>query len=373
MMELSVPQTEIAPAEFPPNLLPLLRCSRDAGPLVIGGEITSGAAGIVQARLHCGTCAAEYRIEDGIARLIQGRLSHEDEYEMATRDAQYVSTRPGPFIPFAFGWRSELSDLLEIPPHLTELKPSGCLVLEIGCGDGRFTILMAQLGARILAIDFSIGALRTLAWRLLSGAAPTAYELKRRSSVGDLRGQVGLVHADASNFHVAPGSFQRALSTTPLDSRDQRMAMYGAIANALTDDGRFIGSVENDDLSRRLLGLPIARRYDNGIFIQHFRSETMRREAAPYFSKLRIRPIRPRIPFIRRLPLKWATWISRAVGKMPALRQLSEILLLRAESPVRPPVEGVKRQGNRLTKGFFRWHMARTAAKESVWDGSERV
>src|SRR5712692_7319231 len=341
MLESRVEQTDVASAEFPRDLLPLLRCSRDAGPLVIAAEVRSGGVGIVEARLRCGTCAAEYRIEEGIARLMEeGTLTPEDEHEIAVRDAWHVRTRPGPFVPPAFGWRSELSDLLEIPPHLAQLEPTNCRVLEFGCGDGRFTMLMAQMGARVLAVDFWIDSLRILAWRLPSGVAPTAYQPVHRCSALDLGGHVGLVQAHASHFHVAHRSFDRAFSTTPLDSRDERMAMYRTIADALTDEGRFVGSLEHDHLSRRLLGLPIARRYSRGgIFIEHSDIATMRREAAPYFSKLRIRPIRPRVPFVRRLPLAWAVRVLRTVGAMPVLRNLGEILLLRAERPVRPPVE----------------------------------
>jgi SAM-dependent methyltransferase len=370
MMERSAEQVGVVSAQFPPDLLPVLRCSRDAGPLVIASEVRSGALGIVQACLRCRTCAAEYRIEDGIARLMKGTLAPEDEHEMAIRDAQHDGTPPDPFVPFAFGWRSELSDLLEIPPHLAELEPANRTVLEFGCGDGRLTMLMAQMGARILAVDFSINTLRALAWRLPSGSAPTAYQTAHRCSAVDLRGHVGLVQADASHFHVAHRSFERALSTTPLDSRDQRMAMYRTIANALTDDGRFVGSVEHDDLTRQLFGLPMARRYDNGIFIEHFEIETMRREAAPYFSKLRIRPIRPRVPFVRRLPLAWAVRVSRTVGAMPILRKLGEILLLRAECPVRPPVEGAKRRGSKLARSFFRWYMGKIG-KDPLWEDNE--
>ena len=374
MLKSSTEHTGVVSAEFPRDLLLLLRCSRDAGPLVITAELQSGAVGIIEARLRCGTCAAEYRIKDGIARLMEGTLTAESEHELASRDAGYACTPPGPFVPPAVGWRSELSDLLEIPDHLAALEPlDNCRVLELGCGDGRFTMLMAQMGARILAIDFSINGLRKLAWRLPSGIAPTAYRPGHRYSVADLRGNIGLVQADASHFRVAHRSFDRALSATPLASRDQRMSMYRSIADALTDEGRYIGGVEHDDLTRRLLGLPIARRYSQGgIFLEHFDIATMRREAAPYFSKLRIRPIRPRVPFAPRLPLAWAVGVSRTIGAMPVLRRLGEILLLRAECPVRPPVEGVHRPGRTLAKAFFFWYR-RKMGLEPVWEGHERV
>ncbi len=372
MRESSIQQVAVVSAEFPRHFLALLRCSHDAGPLILAAELQSGGVGLVQARLRCAVCDAEYRIEDGIANLMSGALTSEEQYEMAIRDSQHSSPRPGPFVPPASGWRSKLSDLLEIPHHLSELQPRGCNVLEIGCGDGRFTMLMAQMGASVLAVDFSVDSLRTLGSSLPSGIAPTAYRLRHLCSPSDLRGRVALVRADASHFHVAPRSFDRAFSTTPLDSRKERLAMYRSIAEALTDDGRYVGSVENDDLTRRLLGLPLARRYSSGIFIEHFDVRKLRREAAPWFSILRIRPIRPRLPFIHHLPSNWALRLSHLATATPVLRQLGEILLFRAERPVRQPTEGIHRRGSKLAKCLFRWYMRRMG-KPPLWEDNEPV
>ncbi len=357
---------------FPRDMLHLLRCSHDAGPLIVAEEFRSTPAGIIAAILRCGFCAAEYRIANGIACLMNGPLTAENEHEISIREAEYSGMPAASFVPPDQGWRSELSDLLEVPAHLEGLEPlENRLVLEIGCGDGRFTMLMAQRGARVLAVDFSLSALQKLASWLPSGLAPTTYRTPRYQAQ-DFRGRIGLVQADASRLHLAPRSFDRALSATPLDGRDERMAMYAAIADALSDGGRFVGSLEHDDLSRRILGLPVARRYSpGGIFIEHFDVPTMCREAAPYFSRMTIRPIRPRIPFMHKLPLKWGARLASWTGVVPGLRNLGEILLMRAECPVRPPVEGLKRPGSSLIKGFYRWYIQKKGHLP-VW-GSEPV
>ncbi len=373
MLETGTEQTTIC-TQFPRDLLPLLRCSRDGGQLAVSFELRSGPIGIIEAGLLCCTCSAEYTIKEGIARLMIDTRLPEDEHEMAVRDKEHAQIRPSPFVPPSVGWRSELSDRLEIPPFLDALAPLGhCRVLEIGCGDGRFTMLMAQLRAQILAVDFSINALRKLAWRLPSGLAPTSYRLRGDEGV-DLSPRVGLVQAHASHFYVAPRRFDRALCTTPLDGRDQRMAMYRTISDALKDEGVFVGGGEHDDLTRRLLGLPIARRYSRGgIFIEHFDKATLLREAAPFFMDLDMRPIRPRVPFARRLPLAWAAGISRMAGAIPIVRHLGEILLLRAQRPIRLSVAGgVNRRGSKLVKGLFHWY-ARKLGKEPVWGSDERV
>ena len=66
----------------------------------------------------------------------------------------YDCSNPKPFVPPAEGWRSALSDRLEVPAHLKALHASPShLVLELACGDGRFTSLIAKTGAGILAVE----------------------------------------------------------------------------------------------------------------------------------------------------------------------------------------------------------------------------
>jgi SAM-dependent methyltransferase len=344
--------------EFPRDLLELLRCHRDDQPLAVEGEPRLGPVGIVDARLRCPRCGATLSIEGGIARLLDGGLSAEDAHEITLRDAEYAGGTPAPFVPPATGWRSATNDRIEIAPFLAELEPlRDRLVLEIGCGDGRLTMLMAQRGARVLAVDFSLNALRKMAGWLPSGMAPTGFPQTGPAVGADLRGRIGLVQANASRLRLAPRRFDRALSTTPLDSREQRLALYHTTADALADDGRFIGSVEHDDLLHRAFGQPLARRYEaGGIFIEHFDRAAVHRECAPYFHAVRLRPIRPYVPLARRLPPRSLVPLSRLISALPGLRELGQILLFRAERPVRPPVEGTRRPGNRLVKALSGWY-----------------
>ena len=283
------------------------------------------------------------------------QLSAEDQHEMNIRDAiDYDSKNQGPFMPPPDGWRSALSDMLEIPEHLNELKSSRSnTVLELACGDGRFTALIAQTGARILAVDFSINALRLLAHRLPAGA------------------RVGRVHADINHLHVASRSFDRALSLTPLDSRDERMSMYRMIAVALNDDGRYVASVEHDDLNRRLVGLPLARRYSrDGILIEHLTAKTMRREAAPYFSELRIRPIRPRVPLLRNCRAVWHC-PSCAYCRASDRRAIRGIASIDCATSCATSAEGEYLHSNWIAKTGYRTYM-RLKKHKPLW-GEESV
>jgi len=357
---------------FPRKFLPLLRCIRDSGQLSICREARSDDDAIVEGSMRCVECSQEYPIENGVVRLMTDALTQETQHEILLKDEEYEAM-PEVFVPPASGWRSIFADQIEIPPHLEALHPlENCRVLELGCGDGRFTLLMAQMGAEVLAVDFSFAALRKVGNHLLSGVAPTTYKLASPRTVGGFVGKVGLVQADASNLQVAPRSFDRALSATPLDSRDERMKMFRMVAESLTDDGRYVGGVEYDDLYRKLFGMPLVRRYNpDGILIEHLDFPTMRREAAPYFCRLRMQTIRARVPLVeqklaKRLPAL-SVAVSRIVCALPGFKHLGELLLLSAERPRRLPIEGARRPGFVAAKNLYRWYR-RLQGKETMWD-----
>ena len=86
--------------QFPRDMVPLLRCNNDAGELAIAKELRGDDHGVLDAVLRCKGCGAEFRTEDGIARLLPNQLSPEDKQEMSIRDTiDYYFTNPGPFVP----------------------------------------------------------------------------------------------------------------------------------------------------------------------------------------------------------------------------------------------------------------------------------
>ena len=146
--------------KFPKCFLSSLRCINDAGPLLLRETADADDTGITNGNLYCETCSRAYPIQDGILRLMAGSLTEESQHEIELLNQAYGSM-PETFEPAAVGWRSELNDQVEIAPHLDglQLRP-GHNVLEIGCGDGRYTVLMSQLGGHVLAFDFCIAALK---------------------------------------------------------------------------------------------------------------------------------------------------------------------------------------------------------------------
>ncbi len=352
---------------FPRSLLRLLRCIYDADELTVARETSGDSSGIQDGTLRCVRCSREYLVEAGIARMLPTDRTQETDHEIDLKDHEYEEM-PDSFVPSASGWRSDYMDKIEIPPHLGSLEPlADCRVMELGCGDGRFTSLMAQMGAVVLAVDFSLCALRKAQHHLAKGEPPTTYRLAKPRHTHNLTSRVGLVQADASHFHLAPRSFHRALSATPLDSRDERMKMFRAVAESLTDDGRYVAGVEYDDLSRRILGLPLVRRYSpGGILIEHLDQATIRREMAPYFGRMTMRPIRVRLPLASLLPMKARVAAAFVASRMPVVKHLGEILLVSAEHPRRLPEDGARRPDRFAARTLYRRYR-QWRGKDTIW------
>jgi hypothetical protein len=172
---------------------------------------------------------------------------------------------------------------------------------------------------------------------------------------------------------VAPRSFNRVLSATPLDHRDERLRMYSAISEGITTGGRYVGGFDHDDLYRKHFGLPLISRYTpGGVLIDHLDSDTLRRELAPFFASLKFRPIRIHLPFTKLLPLKMEVPILLAANNIPYLRQMGGILLVLAEGPRHLPLEGARRPGNPMTKRLYRWFKRRKGERPE-WDPGVEV
>lgn len=112
--------------------------------------------------------------------------------------------------------------------RLLALEP-GERVLEIACGNGEFARRMAELGARVLAVDFSEGMLE-----------------RARAHGGD----VEYSHADATDEHALldlgdEGSFDVVVSNMAMMDMETIEPMVSASARLLRPGGRFVFSTSH--------------------------------------------------------------------------------------------------------------------------------
>jgi uncharacterized protein YbaR (Trm112 family) len=329
---------------YPYSHLPFLRCKVDGGRLQVG-KVSDGSPGFIrEGSLPCCRCHRQYPIMHGIVCMLDHEeLDAEGVHELQMRDAYSAAPPEFETSPWDEYW-----DQLETIPTLAALSlTEESAMLEFACGAGRYTMkLMGQCRA-FVAIDFPLGSLRALAAILPSGA------------------EIGLVQADITRLILAPRSFDRVLSTTCLDNREQRMAMHRLAADALAERGRYVYSTEFYNSRIRLLGLPRIQRYTPGgmLFCKLDKGEVIR-ETAPFFEHLSVRPIQAAIPLARFLTYKWRMMIARIFEKLPFTRNLGTLLLISAEKPIRPIQEEQYLPGNRVAKGIYRWYI-RMAQKKS--------
>jgi SAM-dependent methyltransferase len=217
---------------------------------------------------------------------------------------------------------SDPHELMEIDPTMEWLALTGReTILELGCGTGRYTELLAAKGCNVLAMDFSMQAL---------------LKLERTLQAGGVAHNVGLVNASVGAFSVAPRSFDVVFSTltSNLPDRSHRQAMYDLAATALKPGGRFLFSSHHYGLRARWTNTPKAGLYRaGGIYREYFTAAEMRSELAGKFKELRVKPVQIYLPFLSRNPA-FGVRVSRWAEKIPLLRAFGDLLLMEAKTPL---------------------------------------
>lgn len=166
------------------RLLDLLACPSCGADLDLHAEAWSGED-VETGRLTCSQCSTEYRIERGVPRFVS--------------DDQYVGN-------FSLEWTVHRQTQLDSSQGRTESREAfadkaalgpedlkGAVVLDVGCGTGRFAEIAASYGAEVVCID-------------LSYAVDSAY-----ANLGHLP-NVHVVQGSVFDMPFKPGSFDVAYS-----------------------------------------------------------------------------------------------------------------------------------------------------------------
>lgn len=299
---------------FPREFLSTLRCTADGGALQLAEDAAPTRSGaIAEGMAQCRVCGRQYAIEGGILNLLDAAaLDEESRHEQRLRDLEWgADTASQP-------WWEDAHNGMEMSPTMEALQLDGAqTLLELGCGDGRYTVVLAR-SCRTLAVDFSLESLRTAA-RRLDGVA----------------GRVGLVLGDVSTLKVAERAFDVVFSTlvSNLPSRQHRDALYALSRRALRPDGRFVFSAHHHGIHQRLSGEEKSGRYEEGgIYRYNLGMGECRAEVRPYFERVRVKPIQIYFPFGRRLHLPVAR-LSRLMEHVPLANRLGQLILCTARRP----------------------------------------
>lgn len=305
---------------FPRYAVSTVFCTHDGGELELKQPWESSDQGdaVADGMLICRKCRSSFAISNGILDLCDdSALDAESRHEHKLREKQYGAAID---VNEPALWENDELERTEIAPTVDALTADGSQsLLELGCGDGRLTTLLANRFKSILAVDFSLEALRSLQRRV---AGQT---------------NIALVRADISTLKIRPGSFARALSTlvSNLPTREQRNSMYCLAGKAVGANGRFVFSTHNHGFWPRVLGKKKSEHYEaGGIFRHNMTVRDCRSEASLYFDDVKAWPIQIYLPLSRRLKLPLYR-TSRALEHVPLLGTFGKLVLCTAEKPTR--------------------------------------
>ncbi|MEO8805834.1 MAG: class I SAM-dependent methyltransferase [Burkholderiaceae bacterium] len=266
---------------------------------------------MLDAAAHCTDCNHAYRIQGGILRLLAPTaLDAESAHERVVRNEQAAVAD--------HTWESDAWMQKEIVPTLKESEPlKSASVLELGAGAGRYSVLMAERGARLMATDFSFVALASLAKRVKPDWS------------------IGLIEADCTQLQVRR-NFDLVASTlmSNLPTLEHRRALYKVVANALREGGKFVFSTHHFSWQARLARKARSGYYrEGGIYRYMFEVAEIRREVAQHFESVSCRPIQIHIPLAGKFGA--ALMLSRLSERIWPLNRLGELLLVSARRPIR--------------------------------------
>jgi SAM-dependent methyltransferase len=342
--------SEQAEHGFPRHFIALVRCVHDGGELALepGFTATARSNAVRSGHLGCVVCATRYAIEGGILNLLDAQtLDAQCAAEQRSRDLEGATVDP------VLDASDQAHQDMEMLPTLAALPiRRGQTMLEVGCGEGRYTLKLASQ-APILAIDFSVCLLRKLQARLPADAV-----------------DVGLVACDVTQLKVARSSFDVVFSTltSNLPTRAHRESLYLLARQALSAQGRFVFSSHHHGLRQRLAREAKSGHYKTGgIYRYNFHVGESKAELAPHFGMVDARPIRVVLPLARTLKLPVVA-LSRWLERIPLLNRFGGLVLgvalkprpmtAEAQTAASPMAGALDKWRNRALQALLSGHLA---------------
>lgn len=215
---------------------------------------------ITEALLYCEKCGGIFEVVEGIPKLIPSHFNNSaeanDKKELKDKKTEMKSRDEG-----AAGYDRmtalSLLSLVEKPLTLKMAALEGMqMVVELGCGTGRFTVDIAERAGEVIAVDLSLESLRLC-----------------REKSGDKT--VHHIQADINHLPFRDGVFDKAISCQVFEhipSPKLRRHGLSEVSRILKDDGEFTVSVYRDFWFSKILGKKEGY-HDGGIYYYRFNPE----------------------------------------------------------------------------------------------------
>jgi SAM-dependent methyltransferase len=233
-----------------PELLSILRCIQ-----------CRSAMALVDQRYRCTACEKEFPIVRGVGRFVGGN-SYADTFGYQWQQFARTQLKPQ---------ASELNFLKKTA--LTKQDLEGKLVLDVGCGMGRFADVATRWGARVIGVDLS------------AAAEVAAHNLADRDFIA--------FQADVFNLPFAPGSFDCIYSVGVLH--------------------------HTPDCEKAFKNLPQYLRAGGTIAVWLYSGYNRWYRFSDYYRKLTHRIPTKRMHAILRVVVPVAYWFDRGVRRIPLL------------------------------------------------------
>ena len=181
-----------------PDLLDLLRCPR------CRGELAEGPSDSVRSSLVCLGCGASYPVVGGVPRLAgEGYVA-----SFGRQWNRYEVARP-----------EEDAAVFRVKTGVKPADLAGKLVLDAGCGGGRYARLLGEHGAQVVAVD-------------LSSAVDAA------ATLCDDLPNVRVVQADLIDLPLCHGAFDLVFSIGVLHHGPDPRRAFAQVASKVKPGGR---------------------------------------------------------------------------------------------------------------------------------------
>ena len=197
------------------DILPLLACPTCRAALTVSGGLPSDS--VETGALVC-AAGHEFKIVNGVPRFLGHELN--DDQARARDSFGYEWTE---LYPEQRHSEAERNEERRVFLEYTRTLPSdyrGKLVLDAGCGNGRYAKFTNEWGARVVAVDMS-----------------SAVEVAARNLAG--RGTVDVVQADLFRLPFRDGVFDIAYSVGVLHHTPDAAGAFQSVAKAVRPGGSF--------------------------------------------------------------------------------------------------------------------------------------
>jgi len=340
------------------NLKHYLRCPYDRGNSLLLYVFERDDENVITGILNCEQCARWFPIIDEIPSLLPDGLRNPEETEFLKSHKDSIpSTIKEYGLPFNLK-RSERKnaplesdlvkkkemhkrdsesneydrmtvwkDSLEVPRTLKRIKPTRKdIVLEVGCGTGRFTKELISRAKTVIGVDFSRESLKILI---------------KTFKVGEYKNYL-LVHADATQLPLPDCFVQTGISCGVIEhipTEKEREKMLDELNRVLAAGGEAVVSVYNHSIIKRIQYA--IKKYDycakegyhsnNEIYFYNYSYSEFKRIFSVHFSIQELCGIINYIPKIMGLMGKYYYLLDAAIESSPLSPYIGFMLLAKGK------------------------------------------